>query len=424
MKIDKPVNTNYCATVVEIKNITPLANCDNLVSISIFGYQAVISKDHKVGDIGIFFPAETQLSYDFCFENNLHRHGDRNKDQGLKGYVEDNRRVRAVKFRGNTSNCLFMPLESLKFAGISPEMLTIGDEFDTLNGTEICRKYTVAVRSGKIIDNLPKEFKRVEKKHMPEHMDSSNFFKWGDQIDSDMNIIITQKLHGTSIRIGHTITQRKLNLFEKFLSHVGVKIQTYDYDYVYGSKKVIKDVNNPYQNHFYSSDIWTKEGEKLVGIIPENYLIYGELIGWAGEGEIQRNYSYGIEKGKAELYIYRIAFVNNQGIIADLSWQQVKEFCAKNGLKHVPELWTGKKSDFKPDDFMNKRFFESGYRHCVYLGDKPDIVDEGVCIRVDGLQPVIFKAKCSKFLEHETNLLDQGAEDIESNQSDVVNFTS
>lgn len=117
MKIDKLQNPNYCATVVKIKNIIPLENCDNVVATTIFGFQAIVGKDTKIGDIGIVFPAETQLSDEYCYENNLYRHADKNRNEGEKGYIEDNRRVKAVKFRGNPSSCLFASLESLKFNG-------------------------------------------------------------------------------------------------------------------------------------------------------------------------------------------------------------------------------------------------------------------------------------------------------------------
>lgn len=423
MNLEKPVNPNYCATVVEIKNITPLENCDNVVATTIFGFQAIVGKETKIGDIGIVFPAESQLSDEYCYHNNLYRHADKNEIESKKGYIEDNRRVRAVKFRGNTSSCLFMPLESLEFTKIKPELLSVGDEFDTLNGHEICRKYVVARRiSNRGQQAQEKKFIRVEAKHMPEHVDSTNYFKFGDAIGSDQQIIVTQKLHGTSIRIGHTIAKRKLNLFERLLSKVGVQILPYTYDYVYGSRKVIKDVNNPYQNHFYETDIWTFEGKKLVGLLPENFIVYAELIGWTPEGkEIQRNYTYSVEQGKAELFVYRIAIVNSQGFITDLTWDQIVEFCKKNGLKHVPEMWRGKKSDFNVQDFMDKRFFEEGYKQCIYLGENKDIVDEGVCIRIEGMNPTIFKAKCPKFFEHETKLLDAGEEDLESSQSNQDN---
>jgi hypothetical protein len=60
-----PKNENYCATIVEVKNIIPLVNCDNVVHTNIFGNLVVVSKDTKVGDVGIFFPPETQISKNF-----------------------------------------------------------------------------------------------------------------------------------------------------------------------------------------------------------------------------------------------------------------------------------------------------------------------------------------------------------------------
>ena len=47
-----------------------------------------------------------------------------------------------------------------------------------------------------------------------------------------------------------------------------LKINKYVYDYVFGSRKVIKDPNNPDQNHFYGEDVYTREGKKLEGLLP------------------------------------------------------------------------------------------------------------------------------------------------------------
>lgn len=420
MKIDKPENSNYAATVVRLKNIVPLEGCDNVVGTTIFGFQAIIGKGHQVGDIGIVFPAETQLSDEHCHYNNLYRHSDKNADHSEKGYIEDNRRIRAQKFRGHVSNALFMPLESLTWTRVSVNELQEGDEFDHLGGKEVCRKYMPKRNPMRQQEPLAKRYSRVDSKHMPEHYDTENFWKNRDKVDPEKEVIVTQKIHGTSIRVGHTIVKRKLNVIEKALSFVGVKIQPTEYDYVFGSRKVIKDANNPNQVHYYEADIWSQEGKKLEGLLPQNYVVYAELIGYTPDGaEIQKNYSYGIARGVSELYIYRIAVINEQGNITDLSWDQVVEFCAQAGLKSVPEMWRGKIKDLVIENFVDKRFFEEGYRHCLGLGENKDIVDEGVCVRADGLRPYILKAKSPKFLEHETKLLDTGAEDLESSQSGV-----
>jgi hypothetical protein len=414
MKFEKPENSNYCATAVKIRNIIPLQNCDNVVATTIFGFQAIIGKDVEIGTLGIVFPVETQLSDEFVSNNNLYRHEEYNKEPKKKGYLEDNRRVKAIKFRGHTSNALFMSLDCLSYLGIDLDNLKEGDEFDKIDGKEICKKYVVPTRSnGKVNEPPAKKFVRVDKLYMPEHFSTDNYFRNDRNIDPEQEIIVTQKLHGTSIRIGNTIVKRKLNVFEKVLGLLGVKIEKTEFDYVFGSRKVIKDVNNQNQQHYYETDIWTTQGKKLEGLVPENFLVYGELIGWTpNNAPIQTNYTYNLPQGEAQLYIYRVAFVNEKGLVVDLGWDQVKEFCFQRGLNTVPEVFRGRHKDFNAQQFVDRRLKDIAPA-CVHLSD-PEGIDEGVCIRVDHIVPQIYKAKGPKFFEHETALLDKGEVDLET----------
>ena len=136
----KLTNKNYCATVVEISKLIDLDNCDNVRHANIFGNLVVVSKDVKIGDIGVFFPVECKLSDKFLSENNLFRHSDKNKNQEIAGYFEDNGRIRAVKFRGNTSNGLFLSLNCMDFLNAKID-LKIGDEFNDVGEVNICEKY-------------------------------------------------------------------------------------------------------------------------------------------------------------------------------------------------------------------------------------------------------------------------------------------
>lgn len=422
MKIKTPENDNYAAVVVTLKAINELEGCDNVVGTPIFGFQAIVGKDHEIGDLGIVFPAETQLSEEFARMNNLHRHGNFNNDEGVKGYLEDNRRVKAMKFRGHRSDCLFMPLDSLSYIKkLKIEELKEGDLFDELFEHKICQKYVVKRKSSdNRLEKNKLKFVRVDKMFMPEHYDSDMYFRNEHVINDKEQVIVTQKLHGTSVRIGHTYVKNKPRLRDKIAKLAGVKVQDTDFDYVFGSRKVIKDVNNPNQNHYYSVDLWTEEGKKLEGLLPQGYLLYGELIGWTPDGApIQKNYTYKIPSQTCDLYVYRIAHINPQGRLTDLSWKQVKEFCKDLGLKYVPELWVGKKKDFVVEDYIDKRFKDEGHGNALPLDDNPDLVDEGVCIRVDGLAPYILKAKGPKFYEHETKMLDEEALDLEAVGNEV-----
>ena len=143
-----------------------------------------------------------------------------------------------------------------------------------------------------------------------------------------------------------------------------MQVQTQEVDLIGGSRKVIKDPRSVTQDHFYGFDIWTREALKLEGRLPHGYIVYGELIGWAAKGSpIQVDYEYCLPDGECELYVYRVAVVNPQGRLLDLTWDQMEEFCSDHGLKTVPKLWRGKKADLMPiiDDMLDKRFADQGY---------------------------------------------------------------
>src|SRR5688572_24629984 len=114
MKLEAPENPNYAANIERVRNLVPLEGLDNLVAVPLLGYQALVSKDTPIDELAVLFTAESQLSLEYAYENNLHRHGDLNKIESEQGYLEDNRRVKAIKLRGHNSNALLMPLASLR----------------------------------------------------------------------------------------------------------------------------------------------------------------------------------------------------------------------------------------------------------------------------------------------------------------------
>ena len=421
MKISDPVNENYAATVVMVRRIVPLANCDNVVGAPFFGYQSIVGKDTQTGELGILFPPEVQLSDDMCYHNNLYRHTDKNVDQEAKaGYIEDNRRVKAIRFRGHQSDALFMPLSSVAWTGVNPNDLKEGDTFDHLNGKEICRKY-VAYRQrtqgqGNAKNSKP-VFDRVEARHFPEASHTSHYLPNVHRIDPKATLIVTQKLHGTNVRIANTYVRRKLSLVERVARKLGARVSEFEMDHVYGSHHVVKDRNNPYHNHWYGEDLWTWHGERIKDYIPEGYIVYGEIVGWTKSGgQIQKGYTYDLPVGHSELYVYRVAHVNSRGLLVDLSWDQVWEFCADRALRTVPEIGRWTHGEFSVESLLDKRFADT-MSHCVPV--EAGKVDEGVCIRVDGMNPKIYKAKSPKFLVHESKMLDEGAVDLDLEEAEV-----
>ncbi|MFE7717556.1 RNA ligase family protein [Nocardia rhizosphaerihabitans] len=417
MKFDTPKNENYAAVIAKVPAVLPIPGRDRIEQISIYGHTAVVQKGWKPGDLGVFFPAEVQLSEKYARENNMYRHGNLNADPGVTGYLEDNGRVKALKLGPARSNALFMPLESLESFGVMAGDFKEGDTFDHINGKEVCRKYVVR-GSDKLPNNqAPKDRSkdRVDPRLFPQHIDTANFWRNVARVD-DRRVIVTQKLHGTSIRIGRVPVLRKLSLVERLAQRLGAKIQQREYDAVYGSRKVIKDANNEGQQHFYSEDIWTQKGREIDAVLPNGWILYGELIGWTPDGApLQRGYTYEIPKGQSRLYVYRIAVVNDQGVSVDLSYEAVVEFCKNNGLNHAPVVWSGHINLFNVNAWMDGNYAEEGVPGVVPAG--AGVIDEGVVIRSEGITPTLLKAKSPLFLEHETKVLDSGAEDIESAES-------
>lgn len=413
-----PNNVNYAATIVAVPEPVTVPGLDNLVAVPMFGYQALTTKGIQRGDLRVLFTAETQVSVEFARENDLHRDHLLNKTEGATGYLETNRRVKALRLRKNQSNALLMPVDSLAYTGYPVGDLKAGDTFDQLNGHDICQKYEVRQKAPRDQKTGPKIRQRVDQKLFPQHLDTEHLFRNLGVFRNPQHIVVTQKLHGTSWRGGRVPVARDKGRFERLLNRVGVKTPDTQYEDVFGSRRVVKGQAD--NNHFYDTDLWTSFGKTLAGRIPEGFMVYGELIGWVDENTpIQKGYTYNLLPGNHELYVYRVATVNGQGVIADLSWNGVKDFCRSLGLKWTPEVnfyveQGGEElTDIYRATYLDK-VLSKYYGGLLPLSD-PKTVDEGICVRIEGQVPRIYKAKSPIFLEHETKQLDAEVVDIEVN---------
>lgn len=445
MKLENK-ESNYSATVIKINHLNELEGANNLVGIPIHGLQAISSKDTEVGTIGIIFPAGCQLSQEYCRENNLFRKKELNANPEVAGYLEDTGRVKALKLiKGrHISSALFMPLSSLAHMGIDFNGLQEGDSFTHINGVEICRKYVIRQtpgNGGNKTRGLKKKFVRIDAKLFPEHWDTDSYFKNDFKYKPHDYVIITQKLHGTSARFAnqkvlkltrwHRVDlwlQNKLGkIYETIRPYIPFRLKTeYEFDTLAGSRRVIKDTKSGKVNeNYYVEDLWNTWLLKIQHVIPKNWILYGEIIGWVNQNKwIQEDYTYDLSPGQSDLYIYRISVVNEDGISVDLSWKQIKCFCQENGLKYVPELFKGHFHECDINTFISTNYFKDGYFNAVPLCPESPC-DEGVCIRKeDSFIPYVTKAKSPVFIAHEHGVMDKGEADIESvesvNQDEVV----
>lgn len=434
--MNKPKNENYAAVVVEIKTLVTLENCDNVQAAIIMGNQVIVSKSIQIGDIGLYFPLECALSKEYLSNNNLYRKPELNIDPAQKGYFEENGRIRCVKFRGNKSEGLFMPISSINFINDTPREINIGNIFDELNNVPICSKYVVrktrtpGMSVPKVKGRLARESKLIDNQ-FKFHQDTSMLFRNLHRVNPDNLISITYKLHGTSGISSYVLCKKKLNIIEKILLKLGVNIQTEVYDYIYSSRKVIKNPElNPNAQHYYKEDIWGIAHKELEAFLQKGMTFYYEIVGYLPNGAcIQKDYDYGCDSNKHSIYIYRITQTNVDGKVTEYSAKQVQDFCKKNGLNAVPQLFYGYAKDCftsiyhlaeEPQNFPDQNWDEEflSYVKDTYNEKKcyichNNVPEEGCVIRIEGLEFEAYKQKSTAFYERETKLLDKGESNIE-----------
>src|SRR5690606_9686497 len=132
-------------------------------------------KDISVGDVGLFCPVDLQLSEQFCYENNLFRDKEKNKDTSKAGFFENTRRVRAQPFLKVKSCGLFMPLSSVSYTGMELFSTDLGVEFDVLNGIKICEKYIPEEQKRRIANSQTKAVKKADFPLFDKHVDTEQF---------------------------------------------------------------------------------------------------------------------------------------------------------------------------------------------------------------------------------------------------------
>ena len=443
MKIIKPKNENYSAIVVEIKTLIPLEKCDNVQAAIIMGNQVIVSKSVKIGDIGLYFPLECALSKEYLSNNNLYNKSELNLDNTQKGYFDENGRVRCQRFRGHKSEGLFMPLESLQSFGVLE--LEINTCFDEINGFPICSKYIVKQNRtpGQPGSRKTRSTKKYESKLIENqfrfHQDTNMLYRNLDRVGPDALISITYKMHGTSGISSYILCKKKLTWKDKLAKFFGTKIVEQDYDYIYSSRKVIKNEElNPNAQHYYNEDIWGIAHNELKDFLQKGMTFYYEIVGFLPNGgAIQKDYDYGCEPSQHAIYIYRITQTNVDGKVFEFSAKQVQDFCKKNGLNAVPELYYGFAKDFTDnisiktagsdlggtdlickideefdsDKFLNRIKQLYNEKDCFMC--KTKVPEEGIVIRIEGLDFEAYKQKSTAFYERETAQLDKGEGNIE-----------
>ena len=426
ISISENANNNYLAKVVKLNQIQKHSNADRLQVASVDFQDVITGLDAKKGDLYVYFPVESAIDSGYLSWSNSFRDKDLNADSEATGFFEKNCRVRAVKLRGEKSMGYIIPITDLHayFKDAIDLSDYVDESFDTIGDTLLVKKYFVP----KPIQNNARQGTKPRISRMIEgqihlHVDTDNLRRSADRIKPDDNISISYKVHGTSFWVANAPVLRKQSLFERFIGKLGINISKEEYDFVYGSRRVVKNEYETQETRdYYGGDLWENIKEELKDFIPKNYTFYGECVGFTKEGAgIQSPFDYGCAPATYKLMIYRIVFTNADGMVHNLSTSEMAFLAAKLGFATVPIIYTGPAKDWNPrikvtEDWTEKfiKSLEKKYneKDCYLSVNK--VPEEGIVVRKERFEEFeAYKLKSFSFLEYETKALDSGTVDME-----------
>ena len=439
-KTIKENSKNYACSVVEIKDVFPIEGADKIQRCNVNGNDVVISKDIKIGDKMLYFVSGTRLNSDYCKYNNLLDKAEFNIDTTKKGFISYKQfRIKAIKLKGIISDGMLMPLDSLDAFHLDlKKNVKVGDEFTDIGDYSLCEKYFVPVRNSNPGGKAPKQPKRISRLVENQfflHGDTDNLRKNIHKINPNDIIGIHYKKHGTSFVAGNILVKKNLKWYERLAKRLGLDIVDTQYDIVYSSRKVVKNeyLNTETGAGYYGEDIWGEVAKEIGHLIPKNWTLYGEILGYTSSGAyIQQDFDYGCEQGKHKFYVYKISVVNSDGKLIYLTDKQIEEYCEKVGLlykdtfiyygtvfQHLTNL-RREGINFDERDWREKylSWLEKEYneKDCYMCTNK--VPEEGVIIRIEKtFEYEAYKLKSKRFLLKESELQEKEVSNIEDEEN-------
>lgn len=311
---------SHYAFFVEVEAVRAIPGADRIQVSEIMDYDVVTSKATRPGDRGILITEGAQVDRDFALEYSLLR---KHPETGAKldGYLEDNRRVRAMRLRGQKSEGIFVPFE------FDDDKLG-----DPAEGVAVKYETPAQLRV-----RAQSEAKAKKPQVFPKHYDTAKLrYAALDLLRPGLDrVVVTEKLHGTSGRTAsvreETITSFAVvwNVLVTWVMWAAALIMrsaerlmikpVVSYTLISGTRNVILDPDAPGEKGMsYRQDVHNA----LAPIVHDGERWYYEIVGY-GDGGVPimaphggEVYSYGCERDgeglgdRFKVYVYRVVDPN------------------------------------------------------------------------------------------------------------------
>jgi len=414
------------AIVAKVTSTMVIPGADKIHVAVVLGENCIVSKDVGVGYIGLLFPADTQLSEDYCKHNNLNRCCADNIDSNKTGFFDANRRVRVQPFLKVKSTAYFASLDSLSYIGHTVDEVSrakyvaLGTTFDNIEGVPVCNKYiSQATRDSISKQNRPKMAKASVMPYFEKHVDSAQFKHSAAMIPVGSLLSFHAKVHGTSHRNSYTKVINDLPKWKQLVNKVAPIFATEEWKHVVGTRNVI--LTEKAEGFHGSEQFRFDVMESLKAYMPKGMTIYGEIAGYANgkpimsvhSGKAAKDkaflkkygenviYKYGCAEHEYRFHVYRITQLTQDGVNVDFSQKQLDQWCADRGILGPIEVAPQEIYEGDLEKLLAKveRLTERAESMCddVIDGSHPS---EGIIVRVDTgkMNPYFLKSKSYFFL--------------------------
>jgi RNA ligase (TIGR02306 family) len=303
--------------IVEICKVVKVEhhpNADKLDVVQIKGWNCIVGRDQcKEGQLVIFVPPDAIMPQELI-------------DMYKLTFLKKNGRVDTIKLRGVVSQGLVL----------DPLPLVLQKKIDVKEGRDVADVLGIVKYEPPEPSFQGTSVKQVSRKKsnplFDVYTDIQNIKHYPDIFKNEDEVVVTEKIHGTNFRVGKLI-RPTTTLWQRIVAKIFGK-----YEFVYGSHRVQITNHGAGRKSFYSTDVYGYIAKKynLAEIIPEDYILYGEIYGTLPSGKkLQENYDYG-RTDDVEVVFFDVKYKGQY-----LGWEEFRSICFRLQLPTVPVLYRG-----------------------------------------------------------------------------------